>query len=95
MPRTGVSYIVTVFDKAPFLPRVVDALRRQTGDFAREFFFVDDGSRDGSADLIAELTRGWRDSVVVLRQANRGASAATNAGAARASLPWLTRAGLA
>jgi len=86
---TGVSYIVTVFDKAPFLPRVVDALRRQTGDFAREFLFVDDGSRDGSADLIAELTRGWRESVVVLRQANRGASAATNAGAARASLPWL------
>ena len=86
---TGVSYIVSVFDKARFLPRVLDALRRQTGDFAREFLFVDDGSRDGSADLIARLTQGWRENVVILRQANRGASAATNAGAARAALPWL------
>jgi len=43
----------------------------------------------GRFDLIASLTAGWRDKVVILRQANSGASAATNAGARRASLPWL------
>jgi glycosyltransferase involved in cell wall biosynthesis len=64
-------------------------LARQVGDFAREFLFVDDGSSDGSAELIARLTRGWRENVLILRQSNRGASAATNAGAARATLPWL------
>ena len=48
---------------------------RQTGPFEREFMFVDDGSSDGSAELIAELTRGWRDQVLILRQPNRGASA--------------------
>ena len=51
--------------------------------------FVDDGSSDGSADLIAELTRGWRDKVLILHQPNRGASSATNEGAWRASYPWL------
>jgi glycosyltransferase involved in cell wall biosynthesis len=83
---TGVSFIVTVFDKAAFLPRVLDALQRQSGDFTREFLFIDDGSRDGSAEIIARLTEAWRDPVLILRQPNRGASAATNAGAERACL---------
>jgi glycosyltransferase involved in cell wall biosynthesis len=86
---TGISFIVTVFDKRPYLARVADALARQTGPFEREFIFVDDGSTDGSAELIAELTQGWHERVTVLRQPNRGASAATNEGARRASFPWL------
>jgi glycosyltransferase involved in cell wall biosynthesis len=86
---TGISFIATVFDKRLYLPAVVASLARQEGPFEREFIFVDDGSTDGSADLIAELTRGWRDKVVILHQPNRGASAATNEGAWRASYPWL------
>ena len=85
----GVAFVTTVFNKAAFLPRVIDALARQTGQFNREFIFVDDGSSDGSADLISQLTRGWADPVLILRQANRGASAATNAGVARATMPWI------
>jgi glycosyltransferase involved in cell wall biosynthesis len=86
---SGVSFVVTVFNKTAFLPRVLDALARQTGGFMREFIFVDDGSSDGSPELIARLTAGWQDPVIISRQPNRGPSAATNAGAARASLPWL------
>lgn len=86
---SGVSFIVTVFDKRDYLPRVVAALARQAGPFEREFVFVDDGSSDRSSDLIAELTCDWRDQIVILRQANSGASAATNAGARRASHKWL------
>jgi glycosyltransferase involved in cell wall biosynthesis len=86
---SGVSFIVTVFDKRAYLPRVIDALQRQSGAFEREFIFVDDGSSDDSAALIATLTRGWRDKVVILNQENRGASAATNAGVRCASHPWL------
>jgi glycosyltransferase involved in cell wall biosynthesis len=86
---SGVSFIITIYNKKDFLPRVVAALARQSGDFAREFVFVDDGSSDGSAELIARLTEGWRENVLIVRQPNRGASAATNAGAARAGLPWL------
>lgn len=86
---TGVSFIVTVFNKLAYLPRVIESLRRQEGAFEREFIFVDDGSTDGSAGLIERLTDGWPERVLVLRQPNRGASAATNAGAAAARLPWL------
>jgi glycosyltransferase involved in cell wall biosynthesis len=86
---TGVSFIVTVYNKREFLPRVIDALARQRGPFAREFIFVDDGSTDGSAELIAARTKGWADPVLILRQANLGASAATNEGAKRASQAWL------
>jgi hypothetical protein len=86
---TGVSFIVTVFDKVAYLPRVTASLARQTGDFSREFIFVDDGSNDGSAVLIERLTAGWPDPVHIVRQPNRGASTATNAGAARAKQPWL------
>jgi glycosyltransferase involved in cell wall biosynthesis len=85
----GVSFIVTLYDKRDYLPRVVAALGRQEGPFAREFVFVDDGSSDGSADLAASLTQAWHDPVVIHRQPNRGASAATNEGARRASQPWL------
>ena len=85
----GVSFIVTVFDKRQYLPRVLAALAAQTGAFRREFVFVDDGSTDGSPELIADLTAGWPDRVLILRQANRGAAAATNHGAAQASLSWL------
>lgn len=86
---TGVSFITTVFDKRPYLERVIAALAADTGPFEREFIFVDDGSSDGSAAMIADLTRDWREPVHILRQANAGAAAATNAGARRARLPWL------
>jgi glycosyltransferase involved in cell wall biosynthesis len=85
----GVSFIITLFNKSPFLPRVVAALAQQTGPFAREFLFVDDGSSDGSGDLARRLTADWSEKVVVLRQENRGASAATNLGASSASHSWL------
>ncbi len=81
MPR--VSYVVTVYNKAPYLPFLVDGLKRQEGGFAREFVFVDDGSSDGSADALGRLTAGWSD-VRIIVQANRGPSQAMNAGLAAA-----------
>jgi Glycosyl transferase family 2 len=85
----GVSFIITVFDKAPYLPRVINALAGQEGAFEREFIFVDDGSTDGSAEVVARLTAGWSSPVLILRQRNQGASFATNHGAAEARLQWL------
>jgi len=85
----GVSFVTTVFNKAAFLPQVLDSLARQVGPFSREFVFVDDGSSDGSPDLIARLTRDWADPVRILRQVNSGAAAATNAAVARATMPWI------
>ncbi len=48
-----VSVIVPVFNKAPYLPELLDSLRRQTsGSF--DVWLVDDGSTDGSERLCDE-----------------------------------------
>ncbi|HEX7008289.1 MAG TPA: glycosyltransferase family 2 protein [Alphaproteobacteria bacterium] len=84
----GVSFIVPVCNKAPYLPAVLAAIRAQRGDFPRQYIFIDDGSTDGSAALLDRLTAGWPDTVVE-RQVNRGSAHATNRAIALARLPFL------
>jgi glycosyltransferase involved in cell wall biosynthesis len=85
---TGVAFIVTVYNKWPFLPDVLAAVRRQKGDFDREYVIVDDGSTDGSLGLLRELTADWPNCSVIT-QKNAGASAAMNAAVAAATMPYL------
>jgi glycosyltransferase involved in cell wall biosynthesis len=84
----GVSFVCTVFNKVGYLPGVLDALARQVPDRPRQFIFIDDGSSDGSAALVEQATASWADTVVV-RQANGGPTAATNAGIALARQHYL------
>lgn len=84
----AVSFVVPVYNKAPYLPKVLEGIRAQRGDFRRQYVFVDDGSTDGSAERLAALTRDW-DNVVIERQANAGSAAATNKGIALASEPLI------
>jgi glycosyltransferase involved in cell wall biosynthesis len=74
----GVSFIVTVYNKRAFLPRVLSALAAQTGDFAREYVFVDDGSTDESLAYLRSATVSW-PRCRIISQCNRGSSAAMNA----------------
>jgi glycosyltransferase involved in cell wall biosynthesis len=85
----AVSFVITIYNKAPYLAAVLPALRGQSGDFERQFIFVDDGSTDGSADLIEKETADWPHAVDVIRQANGGASKATNTGVEAATMPWI------
>ena len=85
---TGVSFLLTVYNKAAYLPAVLSAVRGQTGDFAREIVIVDDGSTDGSLDVARRVTDGWPD-VRIVAQANAGASAAMNRAAGEARLTYL------
>ncbi|MDE2227645.1 MAG: glycosyltransferase family 2 protein [Alphaproteobacteria bacterium] len=85
---TGVSFIVTVYNKAVFLPAVLGAIFAQEGDFAREFIIIDDGSRDDSVAVMERLCSGRTD-VRIIRQANAGPAKATNAAVKAATLPWL------
>lgn len=85
---TGVSFVVTVYNKAPYLPAVVDAIFGQQGDFAREIVFVDDGSTDESPAVLDQLCAGRADTRVI-HQKNQGQVAATNAGVRASTLPWL------
>ena len=80
----GISYVITVYNKAPHLPNVIDSLAAQEGDFEREFIFVDDGSSDNSMQVVRAATKGWHN-VRILAQENAGPALATNAGVAAAS----------
>lgn len=84
----GVSYVVPVYNKAPYLADVLAAIHDQAGDFEREYIFIDDGSTDDSAALLARLTAGW-PGVTIQRQDNHGSAHATNQGIARARLPFV------
>jgi glycosyltransferase involved in cell wall biosynthesis len=84
----GVSFVVPIYNKRPFLAGMAAGLAGQRGDFPREFVFVDDGSTDGSGALIAELTAGWPDTRIIA-QANSGPSVATNVGIAAARFPLI------
>ena len=84
----GVSFVITVYNKAVFLPLVTEALFGQLGDFDREFVFIDDGSVDGSWELLQRLA-GARADVKLLRQENAGPAAATNSAVRAATMQWL------
>ncbi len=82
----GVSFVIPVFNKRPFLPQVIAGLKAQRGDFAREFIFIDDGSTDGSGAELARLIPDLGDARIIA-QANAGPSVASNRGLAEARYP--------
>ncbi|HUT50317.1 MAG TPA: glycosyltransferase family 2 protein [Alphaproteobacteria bacterium] len=84
----GVSFVVPVYNKAPYLVGVLAAIRAQRGDFEREYVFVDDGSTDNSLELLRRLTDGW-PATVIEAQSNHGSAHATNRAIALAGLPYL------
>jgi glycosyltransferase involved in cell wall biosynthesis len=84
----GVSYIVTIYNKAAALPFVIAGLAAQEGSFEREFIFVDDGSQDGGPDVVRRLTRDWTN-VAVVEQKNSGPASAMNAGFCLARGDWI------
>jgi glycosyltransferase involved in cell wall biosynthesis len=86
MPGTAVSFVLTVYNKHRFLAEVLASVAAQEGSFEREVIVVDDGSIDGSHELIEVLgpkLPGFR----LITQPNRGPSVATNRGLAAASMP--------
>src|ERR1700747_2931647 len=88
MPQTAVSFVLTVYNKRRYLPDVLASVAAQEGDFAREVIAVDDGSTDGSRELLESL--GSRlPGFHLIPQPNQGPSIATNRGLAAASMPLI------
>ena len=76
----AVSVITPAFDVAPWIGDAIASIRAQSRrDW--EMLVVDDGSRDGTAD-VAESARGADARIRILRQANAGVAAARTAGIA-------------
>jgi glycosyltransferase involved in cell wall biosynthesis len=88
--ESAIACVVTVYNKAPYLAACLDSLLSQESGPPAEIVFVDDGSTDGSGELLRRLIaeRGLTTAKVVT-QANAGPGPATNRGAREASQPWL------
>jgi glycosyltransferase involved in cell wall biosynthesis len=84
MPGPIVSVIIPAYNAERYLDQALDSVLAQTfGDF--ECIVVDDGSTDATPRIAGE-----REGVIALRQENRGAAAARNAGIRAARGTYLT-----
>lgn len=73
------SVVIPTFNRRALLARTLESVTRQTfADF--EIIVVDDGSTDGTLEYLRSLERDVR----LLRQENKGAGVARNAGASEA-----------
>lgn len=77
-----VSVILPVFNEEPVIRKTLDALR--ASDYPNfEVIAINDGSTDGTLDVLIDYARSWPN-LVVINQANSGKSAASNNGIAHA-----------
>ena len=86
---TDVSYVVTVYNKAWALPQVWKSLRNQSGDFSREFIFVDDASTDQSLTVLRSIAAQDDRVVIIENTDNAGPAIRLNQGAKAATGRWL------
>lgn len=81
MPK--VSVIIPSFNRASFLPRAIHSVLAQTyTDY--ELIVVDDGSTDGTPEVVEEARQRASKPLEYIRQQNRGEPAARNRGLAAA-----------
>ena len=66
------------------LPRVLDSLSAQEGNFSIEYIFVDDASTDESLKILFARTAGWPNVTILENADNAGPSVRVNQGARRA-----------
>lgn len=84
----SLSVIIPCYNAEPYLASTVDSvLLQNTPDL--EVVIVDDGSRDGSADLVRRRY-GSNSDVRLLQQANQGVAAARNNGIREARGEWIS-----
>lgn len=86
--KVGVSFVAPIFNKAKWLPSVLQSIAAQTGDFEREYILVDDGSTDGSEEILREATRDWPNCRLIFQE-NQGASRANNRALEQVSQPYV------
>ena len=78
--KPALSVIVATLDRRHYLRLCIDALTRQTaGPETFEVIVVDNGSSDGTADVIHEIAKQHRN-ILYVREERRGLSAARNTG---------------
>ena len=80
-----ISYVVTVYNKARYLPATIASLVEQDGSRKREYIFVDDCSTDDSLAVLRRVTAGIENVIIITNTENRGPSIRLNQGVRAAS----------
>lgn len=77
-----VSVVVPIYNEVESLPQLVDTIAQtlQTSQLSYEIICVDDGSQDGSVELLQELATNRRDLKAVILRRNYGQTPAMAAG---------------
>ena len=81
--QPDVSIILPVYNVEKYLRRCLDSLVNQDCNCSYEIIIINDGSQDGSADIIGEFEQRY-DFIRAISQENAGVSAARSAGIAEA-----------
>jgi GT2 family glycosyltransferase len=90
MAAPRLSVVMSVYNGEPYLRAAVDGILRQTfADF--EFVIVDDGSRDGTASLLADYAARDERIVLLTNATNIGYTRSLNKGLAAARGAYLAR----
>ena len=79
------SIVIPVYNEVNTLETLVDAVRAVDLGMERELILVDDGSKDGTRDLLPKLAEKYPDVVVELHTENQGKGAALHTGFAKAT----------
>lgn len=79
MDKPLVSIVIPLFNKLNWIPQTIASVANQTYK-NWECIIVDDGSTDGSLELVTSLTERYPGTWRILRQANSGQSLARNRG---------------
>ena len=80
-----ISVIIPVYNRASTIIRAIESVLKQVRP-ADEIIVVDDGSDDGTGDILVN----YRQVIKIIRQDNKGVSAARNAGIRVATGNWIT-----
>lgn len=72
-----VSILIPVYNKAEFVQETLDSALNQTYSNT-EIVLVNDGSTDGSLEILQHYTDLYPDKITLINSPNRGVSAATN-----------------
>lgn len=82
MDRPQVSVVIPIYNEVESLPQLIDGVAEALRPLAYgyEILCVDDGSRDGSGEMLRKLARGRTDLKAIVLRRNYGQTAAMAAG---------------
>jgi glycosyltransferase involved in cell wall biosynthesis len=89
--RRDFAVVVPAFNEAPVVPDLVAELRRtfERHDLSGEILVVDDGSTDGTGDLVEAEAAGWHRLRVLRHRNNRGKTEAMVTAALATDRTWI------